>query len=248
MAVVELARNTELSWLRDAQVLTLVHGEVALDVEHQRRRHFEVRTSRFTVEVVGTRFTVDGAGVSTQRGVVRVLAPDGQLIRQLGAGESWREPALAARPEPAAAPAAAPPAPAASENARVKAMVVPVTARLDQARHALATGDAGLARRLVSPLFRQSHDTAVEARVLFAESFLVEGRYADAIDAYRLVARDFPRADQAETSLFTIAQLECEHGPGTDARGALRAYLTRYPRGRYAREAAERLSRLPSVD
>jgi hypothetical protein len=259
MAVADLDRNTELSWVRSKQVLTLVHGTVTVDVQHQNGRHFEVRTHGFTVEVVGTRFTVEATGVTTERGVVRVLGPDGQLLRRLGAGESWHQqlepqgneghqveplqPAIAPTPVAVRSGTAGDLA-----VARAKDAAVSLAARLDQARHALATGDPGLARRLVSPLFRQSHNTAVEARVLFAESFLVEGRYADAIDAYRLVARDFPRSDQAETSLFTIAQLQCEHGPGPEARGALRTYLTRYPHGRYAREAGERLSRLSSVD
>lgn len=256
MAVADLARNTELSWVRSKQVLTLVHGTVTVDVEHQNGRHFEVRTAGFTVEVVGTRFTVEATGVTTERGVVRVLGPDGQLLRQLGAGESWHRQGQGDQghqvelPQPAIAPPVAVRTGTAGDPAmaRPKDAAVSLAARLNQARHALATGDPGLARRLVSPLFRQSHNTAVEARVLFAESFLVEGRYADAIDAYRLVARDFPRSDQAETSLFTIAQLQCEHGPGPEARGALRTYLTRYPHGRYAREAGERLSRLSSVD
>ena len=253
MAVADLARDTELSWLRSKQVLTLVRGTVTLDVEHQNGRHFAVRTPGFTVEVIGTRFTVEAGGVTTERGVVRVLTPDGQLIRRLGAGESWHQtpvPGDEASRQPATAPPVASRAVAAAElsSTRAKESGVSAAARLDQARHALAIGDAGMARRLVSPLFRQSHDTAVEARVLFAESFLVEGRYADAIDAYRLVARDFPRTDQGETSLFTIAQLQCEHGPGPEARGALRAYLTRYPHGRYAREASDRMSRLSSVD
>ena len=260
MAVADLAKNTELSWVRSKQVLTLVRGAVTVDVEHQNGRHFEVRTPRFTVEVIGTRFTVEASGVSTERGVVRVLGPDGQLLRRLGAGESWHQPGADAQEEttalqnlavrqPSLAPAAGR-AVAVTEgpNARGKDPAALVTARLDQARHALAVGDATSARRLVSSLFRQSHNTAVEARVLFAESFLVEGRYADAIDAYRLVTRDFSRTDQAETSLFTIAQLQCEHGPGGEARAALRAYLTRYPHGRYAREAGERLARLSSVD
>jgi ferric-dicitrate binding protein FerR (iron transport regulator) len=256
MAVADLARNTELSWVRSKQVLTLVHGTVTVDVQHQNGRHFEVRAHGFTVEVVGTRFTVEATGVTTERGVVRVLGPDGQLLRRLGAGESWhQEPANEGHQVELLQPAIAP-VPVAVRSgsagdlagARAKDAAVSLAARLNQARHALATGDPGLARRLVSPLFRQSHNTAVEARVLFAESFLVEGRYADAIDAYRLVARDFPRSDQAETSLFTIAQLQCEHGAGPDARGALRTYLIRYPHGRYAREAGERLSRLSSVD
>src|SRR6185369_12867785 len=109
--------------------------------------------------------------------------------------------------------------------------------RLARGRRVLSRGDAVGARRLVLPLFRQSRDLAVEARVLFAESFLVEGRYADAVDAYRIVARDFPRAEQAETSLFAIAQLQSEHGRANDARAALRTYIGRYPRGRFVHEA-----------
>lgn len=254
MAVADLGRNTELSWVRKDRVLTLVRGAVTVDVEHQNGRHFEVRAPHFNVEVVGTRFTVDAGGVSTARGVVRVLGPDGHLLCRLTAGQTWHEPEARAEGGPVAPAPALPAAKAAGGGAQLALVrprepsVSPVAARLDEARHALAAGDATAARRLVSSLFRQSHDTAVEARVLFAESFLVEGRYADAIDAYRVVARDFPRTDEAETSLFAIAQLQCEHGPGADARGALRAYLARYPHGRYAREAGERLSRVSSVD
>jgi hypothetical protein len=120
--------------------------------------------------------------------------------------------------------------------------------RLVEARHSLSRGDAITARRLVSPLFRQGRELAVEARIVFAESFLVEGRYADAVDAYRIVARDFPSSDQAETSMFAIAQLESEHGRRNDAHAALRDYVSRYPRGRFAREAGDRLNRLASLD
>jgi len=120
--------------------------------------------------------------------------------------------------------------------------------RLTRGRRFLSRGNAIDARRLVLPLFRQSRELAVEARVLFAESFLVEGRYADAVDAYRIVARDFPRAEQAETSLFAIAQLQSEHGSASEARAALRTYIGRYPRGKFVHEASERLNRLPSLD
>src|SRR3569833_524096 len=80
MAVADLARNTELSWVRSKQVLTLVHGAVTVDVAHQNGRHFKVRASGFTVEVVGTQFTVEPNGVTTERGGGRGRAPDGRLI------------------------------------------------------------------------------------------------------------------------------------------------------------------------
>ena len=98
----------------------------------------------------------------------------------------------------------------------------------------------------MEPLFHLGRDVAVEARVIFAESFLLEGRYADAIDGYRLVVRDFPATAQAEISQFAIAQLEAEHGPPSQARAALQTYLARYPHGRFAKEAAERMGQLAS--
>ena len=99
---------------------------------------------------------------------------------------------------------------------------------------------------MATPLFRLGREVAVEARVIVAESFLVEGRYADAIDGYELVVRDFPTAEQAESAAFAIAQLESEHGRAADARAALRAYMSRYPHGRFQPEAAARLRRLAS--
>ena len=82
---------------------------------------------------------------------------------------------------------------------------------LRAARRALARGDAQATREMVEPLFRLGREVAVEARVVFAKSFLLEGRYADAFNAIRLVARDFPTTNQAEISQFAIAQLEADH-------------------------------------
>jgi TolA-binding protein len=259
-ATTSLAQRTDVAWTPADRTLTLATGAVTVDVAHQVGRRFRVRTPRFIVEVVGTRFTVELSGVRTQRGLVRILRPDGQQIARVEAGQTWRdEPLVAERvtsaalvaassasaPEtaPAGPPMAARPSAPAAATTKVSA-----ASRLADARHALSSGDAVSARRLAAALFRQRGDLAVEARVLFAESFLVEGRYADAVDAYRVVARDFPRSEQAETSLFTVAQLEGEHGRPSDTRAALRAYVSRYPHGRFAREVGDRLGRLSSGD
>jgi TolA-binding protein len=272
-ATTNLAQRTDVAWTPAERTLTLANGAVTVDVAHQAGRRFRVRTPRFIVEVMGTRFTVELSGVRTQRGLVRILRPDGTQIARVEAGQTWRDDPVAERasaslvatPQPAEAPSAG-----AAGTLRAKAVVgvagaagafaarAPMTAtpavkpstvnRLAEARHLLSRGDAASARRLAATLFRQRGDLAVEARVLFAESFLVEGRYADAVDAYRVVARDFPRSEQAETSLFTVAQLEGEHGRPADTRAALRAYVSRYPHGRFAREVGDRLSRLSSAD
>jgi len=231
----------------------------------------EVVGTRFTVELVGVHTYRGIVRVLRPDGtlVARLEAGQGWRDEPLpppAGGTLGPDPVVTADPTPGARKGG----PAVSTAAHPAAVLTPTPARaasspspktdaagsgngsttdrLTRARRSLSRGDAIGARRLVLPLFRQSRDLAVEARVLFAESFLVEGRYADAVDAYRVVARDFPRAEQAETSLFAIAQLQSEHGSGGEARAALRTYIGRYPRGRFVHEASERLNRLSSLD
>jgi hypothetical protein len=240
-------------------------------VRHREGQHFEVETSRFRVEVIGTRFTVDAEGVRTERGLVRVVTLVGGEAHDVHPGEIWH---FASRPvantvvmAPARGAVATPPAeatrarvaPAAAPESSSPAAAVPgaggssgldgdvsASARLVRARRALARGDAPGARSAVTPVFGLDRRVAVEARALYAESFLVEGRYTDAVEAFRIVARDFRESRQAETALYAIAQLESEHGEAAQARGALQTYLARYPRGRFVREASERLAALPT--
>ena len=245
-ASTDLTPGTEMVWRDEKRIVELRHGSLTVEVEHRPGQHFEVRTPRFTVEVVGTKFTVDERGVRTERGKVRLLKPDGTEIGFLTAGLAWTAPddgPAAKAVEPPPAPAEEPP------PAREPPAVAPVPSstdvsgvRLGRARRALARGNAGEARRLVEPLFRSGRDVAAEARAIYAESYLSEGRYADAVAGYRVVVRDFPAAPQAESALFAIAQLESEHGRPTDARATLQRYLARYPHGRFAKEAADRLA------
>ena len=247
-----LGAGTALVWRRVARSLELREGSVTIDVEHRAGQHFQVRTPRFVVRVIGTRFTVDLAGVRTERGAVRVLGTDGAALGYVTAGRSWTLPTPAAQTEsrepaaPTEAPPAPPPAPAlvvASVSA-ARATSDDGPSRLAQARRALARGKSGEARRLVEPLFHLGREIAVEARVIYAESFLVEGRYADAVDGYETVGRDFPRTPQAESALYAVAQLDSEHGRVAAARAGLQRYLERYPRGRFAREASDCLAGL----
>jgi ferric-dicitrate binding protein FerR (iron transport regulator) len=253
-AKTSLALATALVWRRAARSVELRAGSVTIDVEHHAGQHFQVRTPRFVVEVIGTRFTVDLGGVRTERGTVRVFGADGAPVGYVTAGRSWTlpapAPALSVSPvaptEAPLAPVLAPalsPSPMSVAPARALSDDGPA-ARLAQARRALARGNAGEARRLVEPIFPLSRGLAVEARVIYAESFLVEGRYTDAVDGYETVVRDFPRMSQAESALYAVAQLESEHGRPAAARAGLESYLARYPHGRFAREATDRLAGL----
>lgn len=247
-----LAQSTSLVWRHAERSVELRAGSVTVDVEHHAGQHFQVRTPRFVVEVIGTRFTVDLGGVRTERGTVRIFTPDGTPVGYVTAGRAWTLPAPPplAPPVPAA-PAEAPEAPAAvapaslpaAPHARPLADDSPA-ARLAQARRALARGNAVDARRLVEPIFHLGREVAVEARVIYAESFLTEGRYTDAVDGYETVVRDFPRTAEAESALYAVAQLESEHGRAAEAREGLERYLARYPHGRFAREANDRLAGL----
>jgi ferric-dicitrate binding protein FerR (iron transport regulator) len=247
-----LGAGTTFVWRRAARSVELREGSLTIDVEHRAGQHFQVRTPRFVVEVIGTRFTVDLAGVRTERGTVRVLGTDGAALGYVTAGRSWALPAETAQrtapvsTAPAEAPPAPPPAPALTlaSAGPARASLDEGPARLVQARRALARGNAGEARRLVEPIFHLGREVAVEARVIYAESFLVEGRYTDAVDGYETVVRDFPRTPQAESALYAVAQLESEHGRASAARAGLQRYLDRYPRGRFAREANDRLAGL----
>jgi hypothetical protein len=246
-----LAPATEIVWRHERRVVELREGSLTVDVAHRPGQHFEVHTPRFVVEVVGTRFSVDLTGVRTERGTVRVLSLDRKLIGTLEGGHSWTlptpqaqttPPAPAEAPEPPAAPPAiaAAPAPGSSQSPSEDSSVI----RLGRARRALARGNAGEARRIVKPLFGLGRDVAAEARAIHAESYLSEGRYADAVAGYRVVSRDFPHTPQAESALYAVGQLESEHGRPVEARASLEDYLARYPHGRFAKEAAGRLARL----
>ena len=195
---------------------------------------------------------------------MRVLSRDGQLLAYVEAGASWSfpvapppgpgaspTPPLPAAPAPAPPVAPAPPAPSEAPPAAVPAAAASKptggengVARLAAARTSLATGDAAGARRTLEPLCRPGRAGAAEASALYAESYLIEGRYPDAEASYRALVRDFPRTPQAESALYALAQLASEHGRTDDARAAIARYLERYPHGRFAKEAAALEARL----
>jgi len=242
-----LAPATELVWRHDKRVVELREGSLTVDVAHRPGQHFEVHTRFFVVEVVGTRFVVDPGGVQTERGKVRVWSRDGIVIGYLDAGQSWRwPPPRPQREKPASEPTEtpAPPTQAPATTAVLPPVEDAAAIRLARARRALARGNAGEARRIVRPLFGLGRDVAAEARAIYAESYLSEGRYEDAVSGYRVVFRDFPHTPQAESALYAVAQLDSEHGKPGEARASLQAYLARYPHGRFAKEAADRLARI----
>ena len=248
---VALAAATDLRWSLEARTVELHSGAVDVEVDPRQHKHFRVATPRFVVDVLGTRFRVTADGVRTERGKVRVSTPEGQLVRIVAAGESWKLPA----PQPIAP--IAPPAPKAPSTpapvAPPPVAPAPIVSAphathaadpFADARRALSSGDGEHARALLRALARGKSDRAIEARALIAESFLVERRYDDAVDSYRALIRVAPRAPQAESALYAIPQLQLEAGRRDAAAQGFLRYLAAYPHGRFAHEARDRVARL----
>jgi len=248
--------------------IELLAGEVDVQVEPGGPGPFRVVAPRFIVEVIGTRFIVRPTGVETMQGTVRIVDINGRELAVLHAGQSWNKPSSGllplALPEdgflpaPAGVPRAVTPALALHDSALASdrqpleaAAKQPGRNRVDQliaeARSALAAGDPERARaRIASALgARPTGRQRAVADLLAAASFLVEGRYAEALAAYRRTAESFGKYPESETAAFAMAQLLCERDSTDEARAALQSYIERYPEGRFVQDARRKLSSLP---
>jgi hypothetical protein len=96
-AHVELRPGSGVNWDPRSRQLQLDRGSVFVDVEASRHASFSVRTARFSVEVLGTRFEVSPAAVRVWRGRVRVVDLAGmELARLDSASPAWQAPPSAA--------------------------------------------------------------------------------------------------------------------------------------------------------
>jgi tetratricopeptide (TPR) repeat protein len=243
-AEVALGVGARVSWSEEAGTLTLASGAVDLEVEPANGVALRVVTRRFIVEVVGTSFHVDEEGVRVARGVVRVLDRDrGELLARLGAGEAWRVDGAGERERPAAIEASRDEPPARVSGRRVAPPGDP-EAVLEEGRHALARGDVGAAEAAARTVLatRAADRHAAEAEILLAECEQVSGRPDAAARRYLGISERYPNVAAAESALFAAARLRANAGDSDGARALLRAYLERYPSGRFERDVAARLS------
>jgi ferric-dicitrate binding protein FerR (iron transport regulator) len=244
-ASVELRAATRAVWDRSRHELQLDSGGVFVDVDETRHAPFSVRTARFRVEVLGTRFAVTAEAVRVFRGRVRVVDPAGVELARLDLTHPrWQ---LAAANEPSGAPA---PQPAAAGAAALPERPAPPAAPgqpgrlLERARAELGAGGAVHARKLIAQALARplSRELRGEALSLRAECALVEAHYAAARDAYLAVAHQLPDLPAGKTALFAAGRIEAQHGSSDRAARLFARYLAVDPRGPFANEARARLA------
>jgi hypothetical protein len=240
-ATAELRAATSARWDGSRHELQLLAGSVLLDVDERPHERFVVKTERFSVLVLGTRFEVSLDAVKVVRGRVRVLTPSGRELAVLdGAMRStWQY-------VPAAEPTAVPVS-AALKTSSPEAVSSPQPdALLEQAQRQLVAHQVPAARRsleqaLALPLTRGQQAEALSLR---AECALVMEEFHAARDLYLKVTQKFETLPAGETALFAAARIEAEHGRSSNAARLLSRYLERYPNGRFVKEAGVRLRTL----
>jgi hypothetical protein len=232
---VEIDRGDE-----GATTLRLARGSIVCDVTPRAGRPpFRVVAGDVSVEVIGTRFTVehhpgerDPVRVTVERGVVRVRSAQGE--RLLSASARWPEvavappaPAAAAErappraPEPAPPAAAAPPAPTSRRGAFLGAQ-------------RLEARDVAAAVRAYRELADGRDSWAALSLYSLAEAEAARGRVDATIAAIDEYLRRFPGGGNVEDACWLRAETLHAAGRAQAARAAARAYLDRFPDGTYA--------------
>lgn len=269
-ATVDLRTRTRADWRAGTRTLHLRAGSLMAEVDPTVGERFTVQTDRFRVLVLGTRFEVSADSVRVERGRVLVQSFEGRELAFLTSGQRYDRPqdgvrTDATRPAQAPAPSVAAPAKAdatqesrsslpadrtsASERSatdRAPAPRLTAAERLDQARVALASGEVSTARAIVDAVLSGRPDASwrAEALSLRAECSLVDGHLQAAVSGYLLVADRYSKLAAGENALFAAARIEAEHGEPARATAVLERYLTRYPQGRFVKEAERRVRAL----
>jgi hypothetical protein len=236
----------------------LLAGELEVTVTPKLPGRFQVVTPAFSVEVLGTHFTVGLDRVETHRGKIRVLHPSGTELAVLLAGQTWKpEQVGVSSSVPSIAPLAILPAvslPGASTiPSRPRPRLQPVQMGLSaerlltEARSILGAGNPALARTRIDAALDADPNRRQRAmaELLAADTLLVESRYQAALAGYRRTMALFSGFPEAETAAFAIAQILCERGGKAEARAALLQYLERFPQGRFHEDAVRKLAQLP---
>lgn len=207
--------GTQLRWHRDLERVELVAGEVEVQVEHRDVGRFVVQNRRFTVEVTGTRFVVDGSSVRVQEGSVRVTGAGREVLAELTAGESFAvEPS-----EPRSV------APTEAGDSQVAPAGPPLAARAEE-RPADAPGLAPV--RAVGPGGAARAGTVADSSAAPPAAALSQARRLLAERKHRRAARGLRRLLRGQLTRTQRAEAEMLLGDSARIAGRLRVAAEQY--------------------
>lgn len=226
-------------WMGSMSTVVLKRGSVLVAVDPRPHLPFAVRTDRFIVEVLGTRFRVDANSVDVYEGRVRISALDGGvLVDSLRAGDHWRFTST-----PPVITATTPTPVVVQPRNKIASNAAPHLAR---ARSLLASKEVAAARREIAAALAAgpSRTQRATAAVLTADASFVAGDAKQAIMLYLDAHTQYGDLLAGENALFAAARLQMKIGPASEAKDLLEQYLEHYPHGEFSIEATTRLHEL----
>ncbi|APR78885.1 Hypothetical protein A7982_04232 [Minicystis rosea] len=217
-------RMKTLSNTSSSLITLLEGGRVTFDIRPGGPRRWIIECGLATVEVVGTRFTVDRAPhhgrVTVERGVVLVR---GELVKdriqRLTAGESLEiEDGAAEAPAPAPPSAVASSAPASSAAAPLATSTVKVTpsAPTDEAREPwrelARKGAFKEAYRAIAPagIAQQATTASVDDLLLLADVARLSGHSIEAVAPLMRVMNEKSGDPRAPMAAFTLGRVQLD--------------------------------------
>jgi hypothetical protein len=249
-ALIDVAAQTTLT-VDAGQRPALSRGQIELEVPRQPPgEQFTVEAGPYMIVVVGTRFDV-GMGarqveVAVKEGVVEVWR-DGKMVR-LKAGNFWRGPLIQTstklhRPGRAAARSAM--AKGADRGAGQGHFEQHAGDRFDQAKLALATGDAAAGLEILRDLATGSGPIAENSG--YEIGLVLRDRHHEprlAIEAWKQYRQHFPRGLLRAEADLSIVETQLEIGEHDAAVAEAEAFLRRHPRSERRGEVEGLLRRL----
>ncbi len=193
-------------------VLLLTEGRATFDVKPGGPRRWSIETGLATVDVVGTRFSIDRTAsrlvVEVERGVVLVRGERvADRVRQLAAGERLQidaEPVAPRIPETSAGAAPAPSAdrPRSGGRSRDEVSWQEMAERGDYAEAYRNLGATGIAANIKIADPEQLFALADVARL--------SGHPADAVEPLERILTEHPRSSKAALAAFTLGRLHLD--------------------------------------
>ena len=255
-ALISVSAQTTLT-VDAGQRPAVSRGQIQLEVPRQPPgEQFTVEAGPYMIVVVGTKFGV-GVGtrqveVSVREGVVEVWR-DGKMVR-LKAGNSWHGPLMQQATRGASKARAARRSTKLASRSTGAGAGGPAfeqhpSDRFDQAKLALATGDAAAGLEILRDLATGNGPIAENSG--YEIGLVLRDRHHEprlAIEAWKQYRQRFPRGLLRAEADLSIVETELEIGEQEAAIAEAQAFLRRHPRSERRAEVEGLLQRLSLAD